>query len=129
MAFDYGLNSEGLFGMLIFNPNSGTIPIQYMVYRPPPMSILPPTNLTGKQIINAYPFQSQRINKIAWSASPSPDVTTYNIYRNGLLLTTVPSNTPLYYYDLNIDWKEKYTYGVTAFNTKDEESVEVNIIL
>lgn len=89
----------------------------------------PPLNLTGKQVKNKFLTQTDLINELHWSPSLSPSIVSYNIYRNGELIASVPSTDPLVYRDHNRKSKEFYTYEVTAVNSLKMQSDPAVIVI
>ena len=83
-------------------------------------------SLTGKRVTNNFPFQKAAVNLLAWTASPSSNVVSYNVYRNGKLIASVPAST-LSYSDPSINRKLGYIYSVTAVNTSGVESPPVTV--
>ncbi len=93
-----------------------------------PQSIAP-TNVSGNQRKNQVPLQEQYFNTIIWSPSPSPEIVYYNIYRDGVLTESISVGEPLSYTDYEINWKEGYTYSVTAVDLIGVESEPINIFI
>ena len=91
-------------------------------------SPLIPPSLTGEQCVNWFPTQSELVNILRWTASPSPDIVSYRIYRNGVLIATVPS-TQLMYEDHNRIPGESTTYGVSAVNSCGAESAQATVTI
>ena len=65
--------------------------------------------------------QTEYANRVQWSASTSPSVVAYNIYRDGIFLAEVPSNV-FSYEDHNVTKHSRYQYQVTAVNSLGLES-------
>ncbi|MBO0440463.1 M60 family metallopeptidase [Candidatus Enterococcus ikei] len=59
---------------------------------------------------------------LTWTASNSPiGVSGYNIYRNGIKISTVRTAS---FKDSNLQANTMYTYQITAFDSKNKESVK-----
>lgn len=86
-----------------------------------------PSHLKGNQVKTRFLTQTAYNNEIRWSASTTPSVISYNIYRNGELVATVPATSPLFYQDPNARKKEVYTYEVTAVNAQGLESTPISV--
>jgi hypothetical protein len=77
---------------------AGTSPVtvndQYTYQIPPPIPPLPPTDFKGviKKII--FLNKTECVLKAKWSASPSPNVIFYRIYKNGTVVATVLATSP-----------------------------------
>ena len=54
---------------------------------------LPPTNGLGARVKNQFPLQVEWYNTLTWTASTSPDITGYNIRRNGTLIASGVTDT------------------------------------
>ena len=94
-----------------------------------PPSILPPATLTGSKMSNDFPFVRQFVNNLKWTASPSSDVVSYNVYKNGNFLDTVPAGGSLVYNDLSNTLRTGYTYGVTSVDTNQQESSAITVFV
>jgi hypothetical protein len=107
----------------IGNPTS--VQFDFLGY---PSLLEPPSNLQGKQKKNVFLFQYELYNQLAWAASPSPDVSGYNIYRDGMKIATVGTST-LSYKDNNRKRGVSYLYAVTALNSTGNESSPISIVV
>lgn len=76
----------------------------------------PVSYINGKVIKNRFLTQTDIIQRLTWTASPSPDVTSYNIYRNGVLIAQVSAQNPLIYYDHNRSKKGVDIYTIVAIS-------------
>lgn len=76
----------------------------------------PVTNFKGKVIKNVFLTQTDIIHRLTWAASPSPDVTSYNIYRNGVLIAQVSAKNPFVYDDHNRSKRRVDTYTIVAMS-------------
>jgi len=93
-----------------------------------PPAILPPANLTGRQRKNNFGLQYELFNTLKWNASPSFNVAGYNIYKNGVLITSVNRFT-LQYKQHNQKKGAETLYSVTAFDLMGNESTEIDVII
>ena len=91
--------------------------------------VSPPATLNGAQVPNNFPFQREFLNNLRWTASPTFDVVSYNIYRNGILIGSVPAANTLVYNDLSITIGTGYTYGVTSVDTNQDESSAITVFV
>ncbi len=86
-------NSSGtFFDAWYFNPFASFFTLQASSITITPMA-QPPASISGKQKINRFPIQSERFNQIKWTASLTSGIASYQIFRNGALLATVPATT------------------------------------
>ncbi|MBS0626587.1 MAG: hypothetical protein JSS09_00060, partial [Verrucomicrobia bacterium] len=92
----------------------------------PPSS---PSSLKGAQKVNVLPFQKQFFNTLTWAASSSDNVEYYNIYRDSVLIGSVPSRKALKYTDYSINRNKGYTYGVAAVNSHKQESSIISVFI
>jgi len=74
----------------------------------------PPASICGKQIRNRFSTQADLVNLVKWSASPTEGVTSYDLYRNGKLVATIPVEKKRVFKDKNRKKGRKYVYSVTA---------------
>ncbi len=89
----------------------------------------PPQNLTGRQIYNSFLTQADIIDELKWSASSSPGIVAYNIWRDGLQIAVVQANAPLAYQDHNLQKGKLYTYQVIAVDGNGALSTPATISL
>ena len=75
----------------------------------------PPSGITGLVEKNRFATQRDTIKIIFWGASPTADVTSYLVYRNGTLIDQVNAGSPLTYADHNRS-HHKDTYSVVAID-------------
>lgn len=83
----------------------------------PGVSLFPPTSFEGQKMINSFPFQTQYLNVLSWSASPSLDVQSYLLYRDGALIASIPAQNPRIFYDDSIHWQSSYTYTIQSVSS------------
>lgn len=135
------LTSSGITGAFDFVTFTGPTPNYTLSYLPVgnptfvqldftgfPIDVEPPSNLQGRQKKNEFATQYELYNQLTWIASPTPDVVGYFIYRDGEKIATVGAST-LFYIDNNRKKGVSYSYSVTAFNSSDEESAPITIII
>ncbi len=84
----------------------------------------PPTSASGQRIANRFLTQTNLVNQLRWTASPSANVTMYKIYRNGTLIATVSSST-FTYTDSRGSNSASVTYEITAINALGDESLPI----
>ncbi len=94
----------------------------------PPVPPAPPASISGKQKVNRFPVESELFNKIKWSPSPTPDVVSYRIFRDTVLIATV-SFTTLSYKDHNRKSGKSNTYSIVGVNSISEESAPITITI
>jgi len=80
-----------------------------------------PTDLSVVQQASDFGVFTEYYNTLTWTASPSPNIIQYNIYRNGVFFTAVDANT-LQVVDHNAVQGEPVTYGVAALDNTVEQS-------
>jgi len=90
---------------------------------------LSPSHLTGNQVKNKFLTQTDIINEIRWTASPSSSTVSYNIFRNGKFIGTVLATAPLVYKDHNRRKNVSYIYEVTAVNAQGLQSVPISVVV
>lgn len=86
-------------------------------------SPLPPSYFRGNVTNVKFLSQTDRIHLLKWGASPTPQVVEYRIYRNSVLIATIPANGLVFsYQDHNRSKKVSDTYKIVAVNTSGYES-------
>ena len=88
--------------------------------------LLPPTNLRGGQKKNDIAIEYSLFNELFWTASASPEVVGYFVYRGGLRIATLNSST-LQYRDPSIQRGVLTQYSVTAFDVDSAESLAASL--
>lgn len=89
----------------------------------------PPGNFTGCLSSTEFINKTQYTLTTRWTASTSQGVVSYRIYRNGVLIRTVPATGPLTAV-LCLKSKSQATeYQITAVDSQGEESAPVTITL
>lgn len=83
--------------------------------------LAPPSNLSVTANVNDFGVVSEIYNVLSWQASPSSRTNIYFIFRNGLYLATVDSNT-FQYIDHNRTVGETVVYGVAGYDDKGCQS-------
>lgn len=123
------LTSSGITGTFDHIVFSGAVPDYTLTYDPTFVQInffgsnlvLPPSNLEGTQKKNNFGLQYELYNQLQWTASPTNNLTGYNIYRDGVKIGTVDSST-LSFEDHSRKKGVTYSYSVTAFNQSGESA-------
>jgi hypothetical protein len=87
--------------------------------------LLPPSNLTVAQSVHNFGVFTEYYNTLTWHASTDPNVVGYLIFRNGLFLAQVGSDT-LFFIDDNRAQNGTETYSVTAVDAQQSQSVPVS---
>lgn len=82
---------------------------------------LPPSNLR----VIVCKKDCKCIHKLSWTASPSPEVISYNIYQDGKLIGNVPASGPLRFKKCHRCCNKTFEYSVTAVDANGTESEPV----
>jgi YVTN family beta-propeller protein len=85
-----------------------------------------PNNLKGKQKNNIFAFESELFNHLTWTASSTPNVVSYNIYRDGVRIDSVASTE---FDDHNRKPGQSYLYAVTAVLANGGESSPRTVVV
>ena len=83
--------------------------------------LAPPTSLSVTQSSNDFDIFTEYYNTISWTASTSPDIFLYNLYRNGTYFQTVLASTTSFI-DHNAVQGGSVVYGVAAVDTSQDQS-------
>lgn len=95
---------------------------QQITIQPTSTRPLPAANFKGKAIKNRFATQTDLIYKLKWTPSSDPTVTHYILYRNGVLIATIPATGPYQYLDHNRNPKVTDSYNLTAANAANVQS-------
>lgn len=90
---------------------------------------VPPSGLTGKKVTNTFLTQVDNTNVITFTPSPDPTVAGYFIFRNGVLVATIPPGGPFVYVDHNMCPGVVNTYSLVAFTASGIQGVPLTITL
>jgi hypothetical protein len=90
------------------------------------IEILPPSKIEAKRIANKFATQIDYVNVVKWSASPSPGIEFYRIYRNGRFIREVKASRHLFK-DHNRPKCKRDVYSVTSIGTNGQESLHITI--
>lgn len=90
--------------------------------------ILAPSNVLATQSVTDFGVYQDYANTITWDASIDPNLSQYNIYRNGVYFGQTDPST-LQFVDHNQIQGETVVYGVAAFTTHFRQSEIVTFTL
>lgn len=93
-----------------------------------PVVVQPPDSITGQQIVHYFVIDTDRVNKISWTASSSSNIVAYEVYRDGALIALVPSSVFTYWDHHRIE-DQSYSYQVFAINSSGTRSAPVTITI
>lgn len=82
-----------------------------------------PTTLAVSQNLGDFKVFQDYYNTLTWSTSPSPNIQFYNVYRNGVFITTISATDPLQFIDHNTVQNGAVTYGVSAVDIDGSQSL------
>lgn len=90
--------------------------------------ILPPSNVSATQSMTNFGVYQDYSNTITWEASSDPNVSQYNIFRNGIFFAATDPNT-FQFVDHNQIQGGTVTYGVAAllFNARQSPIVSYTL--
>jgi YVTN family beta-propeller protein len=96
-----------------------------------PLSLLPPSSVSGCKTKNVFLLQTDYINNITWTA-PATGTTpaAYAIYRNSALTQLagiVPATGPLQYYDHDRNPNVTYTYYIVSVDASGNQSAPATV--
>lgn len=93
-----------------------------------PNILEPPSNFQGKQKKNDFGLGYEFYNQLTWTPSPSDEIISYFIYRDGQKIAMVDAATYTYE-DHNRKKGVSYIYTITASNSAGSESSPVNTVI
>lgn len=88
--------------------------------------VLPPSNLHVSQNVHSFGVFNEYYNTLSWHASADSNLAGYLIFRNGIFLEEVGSET-LQYVDDNRTLNGLVSYSVIAINAQNQQSSTVSI--
>lgn len=149
----YVLYDDGPLGYLAFiatdnnlqNITALTVSLDGNLFIAMSPTLVGPTSLSSKVVKNIFATQTDRINLLTWDPSSDPFILGYDVYRNGILIATVPSlKEPFYvngelvailpavqvgleYADHNRRKRVKDVYTIVAFNAYGFTSAPITV--
>lgn len=87
----------------------------------------PPSNFQGTVINDRFIAQTDRIYQLTWNPSPTPSVLNYQLFRNGVLIATIPAAGPYFYNDHNRT-KAADTYSLDAVGPGGSSTFQTIIV-
>lgn len=94
-----------------------------------PIIPLPPSNFVGVVVKNKFLNESGLFLKATWKASPTPNVVSYRIYKNGTLVQTVYRHSFLEFVRRLHSKSEAKAFSISAVNSEGVESEKINITI
>lgn len=79
------------------------------------------TNLSGRRCKNKFPDQTDYVNKLSWTQSSNSTITSYQLFRNDVLIKTISASGKLRYNDHNRPKYQVDTYTLVGLNAQNEE--------
>ena len=86
-----------------------------------------PTNMSGQRTLNRFANYGEYVIQLEWMPSIAPNIVSYNIYRDGILIATLPGSATSYI--VHNQPRSFMTYAVQAVNNFGDESPLVAITL
>lgn len=101
----------------------------FVAFNTPLFGPQPPVAFSGVEVKNSFLTQTNYINVLSWQASPSPEVISYQLSRNGLLIATIPANAPLTFVDPNRVKNVSYLYSIVAIDNNGLQGAPAQIFV
>lgn len=91
------------------------------------LEIIPssPTNFRGKVIKDEFLLETTYIIRLTWTPSSDPNVIGYRLFRNGVLIATIPGGGPFKFEECKRH--KTNTYTLIAFDAEGFESIPITI--
>lgn len=124
------VSDAGNKALSFFQPRERGGPILLTVYVdgvPPSEGPNPPTDFIGFGGKNKFLTQTERFNTLTWTASTTPTVVNYLLFRNGELIGMIPATGPLLFVDHNRNKHVADTYALYAVDASGAQSSAVII--
>ncbi|HSW87030.1 MAG TPA: hypothetical protein VLG49_05985 [Rhabdochlamydiaceae bacterium] len=86
-------------------------------------TIAAPTNVTVTQSSTNFGVFTDFFNTVNWTASTSPNIIQYFVYRNGIFFQAIDATAPLQVVDHNAVQNGAVTYGVSAVDAQNTQSL------
>ncbi|MBA2726704.1 MAG: hypothetical protein H0U49_00825 [Parachlamydiaceae bacterium] len=90
---------------------------------------LPPCDFTGYRCFKCKKSKKVCFNRLKWGTCDSNCVLFYHLYRNGVLIATIPFGGSTHFNDLICHRKRSVTYTLTSVNLFGIESAPVTVTL
>ncbi|MBS0653871.1 MAG: hypothetical protein JSR39_10165 [Verrucomicrobia bacterium] len=120
-------SGSALYGAIVWmNSSEGSTNVIQALTEALPI-VSPPSSLSVIAQTNDFGLVTETFNIFSWTASASPNIIGYLIYRNGVFMSSVGSNV-LQYIDHNRKAGETNTYSVAAYDNCGYQSDFVDFI-
>ncbi len=85
------------------------------------ITILAPSsaNFKGHRCKDKFPDQTDYVNRLFWTQSPNSTITSYQLFRNGVLIKTISAFEKLRYNDHNRPKNQADTYTLIGLNAQN----------
>ncbi len=106
-------------GSSIYNNSIATLPL-----------IFPPASISGCKTQNMFLLQTDFINNITWTAPTTGNPAAYAMYRDPALtqlVSIIPANSPLQYYDHGRNPSMTYSYYIVSVDTSGNQSAVASV--
>jgi protocatechuate 3,4-dioxygenase beta subunit len=120
-AFNYQIASQA-----VFVQSNQTSIFNFLLLTEVP---LPPSGISGKVLCVEFLTQKDRIHRIKWNPSLSPEIIKYYVFQDGVQIASIQATKPLVCDNHNRNKKKSIVYNVKAVNSLGNESEPVSIIL
>lgn len=90
-------------------------------------NLLPPTNVTGQRTLNRFANYGEFVTQLTWTPSLAPNIVSYNIYREGILIATLPGSAASF--TIHNQPRVPTIYAVQAINNFGDKSAAMRIKL
>lgn len=88
-----------------------------------------PFEFVGKVIKNEFLTETAYFLKMHWNRSPAPNITSYEIYKNGNLIATIPAYDPFTFLQPLHSKHVKGTYTLVATASNGNKSLPIPIVV
>ncbi len=92
-------------------------------------NLSPPTNVRGKIVKNEFLTETAYFLRISWDPSPAPNIVSYEIFKNGNLIDTVPGKGPFKFLQPLHSKRVKGTYTLVALASNGNRSLPIPITI
>lgn len=126
-SLSVGIGSCGFaLSLWVAQPAIGNNPFQVFasVHSDP---LISPCAFIGSQCRERFATQTVYVNNLIWGSCSSDCILFYNLYRNGVLIATIPGTGPYAFRD--VVYKNRSTYCLTSINIFGVESPPSCLIL
>lgn len=92
-------------------------------------TLMPPSNFVGQVIENISSKGTSFFLTMSWNPSPAPNIVSYEIFQNGILIATIPGSGPFTFVQPLTSRNIQGTYTLVAIASNGNRSIPISLVI